>query len=96
MDMNLFRKHLSKNNRKRLSESRVQEVAYDAAKVSRALDTFERAARDLLGAWLDLQDSSGDQDLGGRDYPFEKSFDEVNDDIKAFVKTFKGELRQIK
>lgn len=93
MDMNLFRKHLSKNNRKRLSESTASQ---DAAKVSRALDTFERAARDLLGAWLDLQDSSGDQDLGGRDYPFEKSFDEVNDDIRAFVKTFKAELRQIK
>lgn len=91
--MNLFRKHLSKNNRKRLSESTASQ---DAAKVSRALDTFERAARDLLGAWLDLQDSTGDQDLGGRDYPFEKSFDEVLDDVKAFVKTFKAELRQIK
>jgi hypothetical protein len=93
MDMKLYRQHLSKNNKRRLSESTVSQ---DAAKVSRALDTFEKATKDLLGAWLDLQDNSGDQDLGSKDYPFEKSLDEVSDDIKAFVKTFKAELRQVR
>lgn len=90
MDINQFRRHL-----RNLNES---QAANDAARLARALDDFDRAAKNLIDAWEPLIDSSDHADdvTSPDHYPFADAFDELVPRISKFVANFKTKLRSIK
>lgn len=92
--MKQYRKHLSLVGKTTLTESATSQAA---ARTVKALEEFERAARNLAAAWEDAIDTIGDDSIQFPDrYPFGDSFDEVATDITTFVKDFTRHLKQVK
>ena len=57
------------------------------------LDKFTNAAYKLVDLWYALEDEWPDfANLGAKDYPFEKSFDELTNDIIAWKNSVKSGL----
>ena len=93
-DIKQLKESVFRHNPNKVDES----IKADARNLERTLDAFLAAAKKLNKEWMDFQETY--EYIGGIDYPFNKSFDELfaepGASVQKWIKTFKAELKKVK